>query len=102
MNLYSTIVKRSDLKYSDSEKKTQTESLYQQSPFPPSVIKLSHSVNNVVLVFCDRKMVGTWPIICGRRQQVSHLSVFQSLDPLNIQSSQERTAGGAESRDGYP
>lgn len=51
MNLYSTIVKRSDLKYSDSEKKTQTESLYQQSPFPPSVIKLSHSVNNVVLVW---------------------------------------------------
>lgn len=101
MNLYSTIVKRSDLKYSDSEKKTLTESLYQQSPFPPSVIKLSHSVNNGVLVF-DRKMVGTWPIICGRRQQVSHLSVFQSLDPLNIQSSQERTAGGAESRDGYP
>lgn len=30
----------------------------------------------------------TWPVVCGWRQEVSHLCVFQSFCPLHVQSSE--------------
>lgn len=30
----------------------------------------------------------TWPVICGWRQEVSHLCVFQAFRPLHVQSSE--------------
>lgn len=45
---------------------------------------------------------GTWSVVCGWRQQVPHLGVFESLHPLDVQGSQQRAAGRAESRDGHP
>ena len=67
-----------------------------------TVTDLTNDASDCVGSVARWQRAGTWPVICRRRQQVPHLSIFQSLNPLNIQSSQKRTAGSAKSRDRHP
>lgn len=49
-----------------------------------------------------QRAAATWPVVSWRGQQVSHLGVLQSFHPLDVQGSEQRTAGGAEGRNGRP
>lgn len=44
----------------------------------------------------------TWSVVCGGREEVPHLCVFESLHPLDIQGAQQRAAGAAERRYSSP